>query len=48
MKHQHKRKNKSKQIEALLSIRKPATPAQKVIPDKSKYNRKDKSWKNEA
>jgi len=43
-----KTKDLPSQIEMYRSIRKKQPPATKVIPDKSKYDRKDKDWKKDV
>jgi hypothetical protein len=41
-----KTKELPNQMEMYRSVRKRMPPATKVIPDKSKYDRKDKDWKD--
>ena len=47
MAKQKKIYKKTATTEAMKSIRKPAMPRSKVINPKKKYDRKDKSWKDE-
>ena len=48
MAKQRKMFRSTSQSEALRSVRKPAIPRGSVINPKKKYDRKDKSWRNEV